>query len=119
MATVGEPLAEFIRAACVPRDAWHQSGTLERAESIRAAHPEVATADIHAAAILGDDVTVRRFIEADRASATHKGGPYGWDTPTHLCFSRYLRLDRARSDGFVRAAELLLDAGASPNTGFH
>ena len=114
-----EPLAEFIKFACVPRDAWHQSGTLERAESIRAAHPEVATADIHAAAILGDDVTVRRFIEADRASAIHKGGPYGWDALTHLCFSRYLRLDRARSDGFVRAAESLLDAGASPNTGFH
>ncbi|MDQ6633481.1 MAG: ankyrin repeat domain-containing protein [Gemmatimonadota bacterium] len=114
-----EPLAEFIKFACVPRDAWHQSGTLERAESIRAAHPDVATADIRAAAILGDDATVRRFIEADRTSATSKGGPYGWDALTHLCFSRYLRLDRTRSDGIVRAAEALLDAGASPNTGFH
>jgi ankyrin repeat protein len=112
-------LAEFIRAACVPRDALHSSGTLERAESIRAAHPEVATADIHAAAILGDDATVRRFIADDAANATRKGGPYGWDALTHLCFSRYLRLDRTRTDGLVRAAELLLDAGASPNTGFH
>jgi ankyrin repeat protein len=37
---------------------------------------------------------------------------------THLCFSKYLRLDRSRSDGFVRAATALLDAGASANSGF-
>ncbi len=47
-----------------------------------------------------------------------KGGPYGWDALTHLCFSRYLRLDRARSNGFVRTATALLDAGASANTGW-
>jgi ankyrin repeat protein len=35
-----------------------------------------------------------------------------------LCFSNYLRLDPARSDGFVRAARALLDGGASANTGF-
>jgi ankyrin repeat protein len=120
MATrMGDPLADFIKAACVPRDAWHSTGTLERAEAIRALHPEVASADIYAAAILGEDTAVRRFIDADAASATAKGGPYGWDALTHLCFSRYLRLDRARTDGFVRAAEALLDAGASPNTGFY
>src|SRR2546426_1362991 len=48
-----------------------------------------------------------------------RGGPHGWDALTHLCFSRYLRLDRARSDGFVRAAKALLDAGAGANTGFY
>ena len=53
------------------------------------------------------------------ANATAKGGPHGWDALTHLCFSKYLRLDRARSDGFVRAAKALLDAGASANTGFY
>jgi ankyrin repeat protein len=44
---------------------------------------------------------------------------YGWDPLTHLCFSRYLRLDPVRSQGFLRAATALLDAGASANTGFH
>jgi ankyrin repeat protein len=111
-------LAAFIKAACVPLDASHSSGTLERAESIRASHPEVATTDIHTAAILGDDVVVRRFIAADAANATAKASPYGWDALTHLCFSRYLRLDPARSDGFVRSATALLDAGASANTGW-
>ncbi|HYI93365.1 MAG TPA: ankyrin repeat domain-containing protein, partial [Bryobacteraceae bacterium] len=36
----------------------------------------------------------------------------------HLCFSKYLRLDGARTSRFVRAAKVLLDAGASANTGF-
>src|SRR5262245_5226598 len=114
-----DPLADFMEAACVPLDSGHASGTLERSEAIRAAHPEVASRNIHTAAILGDDAAVRRFLEIEAGNATAKGGPRGWDALTHLCFSRYLRLDRARSDGFVRAAQALLDAGASANTGFY
>jgi ankyrin repeat protein len=113
------PTAEFIEAACVPLDQGHGSGTLERAESILRMHPSVGTASIHTAAILGDDATVRQFLTRDPASATIKGGPRGWDALTHLCFSRYLRLDAARSAGFVRAAEALLDGGANPNTGWY
>jgi ankyrin repeat protein len=116
---ISDPLADFIVAACVPLDSGHASGTLDRAEAILAARPEVARSDIHAAAILGDDTTVRRFIAADGTNATRKGGPHEWDALTHLCFSRYLRLDRARSDDFVRAATALLDAGASANTGWY
>jgi ankyrin repeat protein len=113
-----DPLATFIVAACVPLDSGHSSGTLEQAQTILAAHPEIAIHDIHTAAILGDDATVRKFLALDAGNATAKGGPHGWDALTHLCFSRFLRLDRARSAGFVRAATALLAAGASPNTGF-
>jgi hypothetical protein len=62
-----EPVASFIVAACVPLDSGHASGTLDRAEEILAAHPAVGTSDIHAAAILGDDTTVRRFLAVDPA----------------------------------------------------
>jgi len=117
-ASVSDPVTAFIEAACVPRDSGHSSGTLERAEAILAAHPEVASNNIYAAAILGDVVGVRRFLAIDARNATAKGGPYGWDALTHLCFSRYLRLDRARSNGFLAAAKALLDAGASANTGW-
>ena len=119
MTGTGDAVADFIEAAVVPLDASHASGTLERAEAILAAHPEVAASGIHAAAVLGDDAGVRRFLALDPGNATARGGPHGWDALTCLCFSRYLRLDRARSGGFVRAAGALLDAGASPNTGFH
>ena len=110
--------AAFVKAACAPRDDSHVSGTLDEAQAILAANPEVAGCDVHTAAILGDDAGVRRFLDLDRARATATSEPYGWDALTHLCFSRYLRLDPARSTGFVRAAEALLDAGASANTGF-
>src|SRR5450631_803420 len=50
--------------------------------------------------------------------ATKKTGPRNWDPLTYLCFSLYLRLDKSRSEGFVRAATALLEARADPNTGF-
>ena len=112
MTDAGHPYAEFVDAAI-------GHGSLERANTILAACPNVATSDIHAAAILGDDGLVRRFLERHPEDAVAKGGPRGWDALTHLCFSRYLRLDASRSSGFVRAAEALLDAGASANTGFY
>jgi ankyrin repeat protein len=113
-----DAVATFIDAACVPFEGGHTSGTLQRAEEILRAHPKVAGTNIHTAAILGDDATVRRFLASDPTHATAKSGPRNWDALTHLCFSRYLRLDRARSAGFLRAAKALLDAGASANTGF-
>jgi ankyrin repeat protein len=118
MTDTDDLVTAFIDAACVPLDRGHASGTLERAEAIRAAHPEIASHGIHTAAILGDDAAVRRFIAADPENATARGGPRGWDALTHLCFSRYLQQDRARSDGFLRAATALLDAGASANAGW-
>lgn len=113
-----DPLSAFLVAASVPRDQDHSSGTIDLAERIRTANPEVAGATIHSAAVLGDDGAVRRFVESAPGSATAKGGPHTWDALTYLCFSRYLRLDETRSDGFVRAARALLDAGADPNTGW-
>ena len=118
MSIVEDPLPAFTDAACAPLDRSHATGTLDRAESILAAHPEVAHASVHTGAILGDDETVRRFLSLDPRQATAQGGPRGWDALTHLCFSRYLRLDQSKSAGFVRAATALLDAGASANTGW-
>ncbi len=102
---------EFIREAI-----WH--GSLDRAEQILVEHPELASADIHIAAILGDDSAVRRFLAADPASVHAKSAPYGGDALNYLGLSKYLRLDETRTAGFVRAATALLDAGADPNTGF-
>src|SRR5215510_7578138 len=103
--------AEFIDASV-----WH--GSLDRAREILAAHPEVASSDIHTAALLGDHEAVARFLAGDPANATAKGGPRNWDALTHLCFSKFLRIEPARTQGFLKAASALLDAGANPNTGF-
>ncbi|MGA8230133.1 MAG: ankyrin repeat domain-containing protein [Candidatus Acidiferrales bacterium] len=119
VASLADPVAAFIEVACVPRNAFHTSGTLEHAEMILARYPQVAGSNIYSAAIRGDEAAVRGFLAHDPKSATATGGPHGWDALTYLCFSRYLRLDRARSDALVRTARLLLDAGASANTGWY
>src|SRR3954454_3255339 len=108
MPEASNPRDAFIEA-CV----WH--GTLERAEAILAEHPEIAGGDIYTAALLGEDAAVHRFLALDAQNATAKGGPRGWDALTYLCFSKYLRLDRSRTAGFLGAATALLDAGASAN----
>ena len=111
-------LDALVEAACVPLDGAHVSGTLERADALLASHPALAGSSIHAAAILGDADAVRRHLAQDPGQAAAKGGSRLWDALTHLCFSRYLRLDPSRSAGFVEAATALLDAGASASTGF-
>ncbi len=117
--TLDDPLAAFLRAACVPREDSHASGTLDEAEAILARDPHVARANIHAAAVRADEAAVHQFLARDKTNATQKGGPYTWDALTHLCFSRYLRLDPSRSDAFVRTARALLESGADANTGWY
>ena len=107
-----DPRAAFIEAAT-----WH--GDLRGAEAILAAHPALAGGgDIHVAAILGDDAAVRRLLAEDPSRATATSPPYGGDALNYLALSKYLRLDPARTPGFLRAATALLDAGADANTGF-
>ena len=98
-----DPRAEFINASV-----WH--GSLDRAQEILATHPEVASCDVHTAALLGDHEAVARFLAEDPANGTAKAGPRNWDALTYLCFSKFLRLDPARSEGFLKAATALLDA---------
>lgn len=111
MTDAPNPREAFIHAAT-----WH--GDLAEAEALLAAHPHLASSDIHTAAILGDDAGVRRFLAADPSNATAKSPPHGGDALTYLCLSKYLRLDPKRSDAFLRAATALLDAGADTNAGF-
>ncbi len=109
----------FIRAACVPVDGSdHVSGGIDRAKELLAAHPALPGANIFTACILGNVEGVSRFIESDPESVNRKGGPHNWDPLTHLCFSRFLKLRKDETDGFMHSAVLLLDAGANPNTGF-
>ena len=117
IASLADPAAAFVEASLAPLDA-HSSGTLDEAETILAQYPQLAASSIYTAAILADEDLVRAFLASDPLSATATGGTRGWDALTHLCFSRYLRLDRRRSEAFVRTARALLDGGASANTGW-
>jgi ankyrin repeat protein len=113
------PHDRFLLAATVPVDGWHGGGDLAEAQALLAAHPELLTQSIHAAAVWGDSAAVTRFLQHEPALVNALGGPRGWDPLTHLCFSRFLRLDPSRSEGLVASARHLLAAGANPNTGWN
>ncbi len=119
MQAIHDPVEAFLIAASVPREGDHAAGTLEEAEAIRGLYPQVSRASIYTAAVLGDTEGVRDFLAKDRSLAKAKGGVYAWDAVTYLCFSRYLRLDKARSHGFVATLHALLDAGADAQTGWY
>lgn len=114
---LSDPFSTFVHAATVPRDD-HDSGTLDEAELILTRYPGILDADIYIAAILGHATAVDRFVKSAPSAARTPGGPFHWDPLTYLCFSRYLRLEKNRSESFVRTACILLDAGAPANTGW-
>ncbi len=115
---LADPLNTFIEVACVDRNGWHASGTVEHADLILQRYPNLATGSIYSAVVLADEAEVRRWLARDASLATSPGGPHKWDALTYLCFSRYLRIDKARSEAFVSTARVLLEAGANPNTGW-
>lgn len=117
---MSDPLltARFLTASAIPIRASHGSGTVDEARALLAAHPELAHASVYAAAVTGDAAAVSRWLDADPALATLRGGPHDWDALTWCCFSRWLRDEHDRAADFVAVARLLIEAGASVHTGF-
>lgn len=105
-----------LRTAFITAATWH--GALDEAEALLSEHPELAHHDIHTAAILGDHEGVREFLAKEKNNAIATSPPFGANPLTHLCLSKYLRLEKRPSADFVRTATLLLDADADPNGGF-
>jgi hypothetical protein len=95
VASLEDPVSAFIRAACVPRDGGHASGTLDEAEMILKRYPQVARSNIWVAAVLADEEGVLSFLVRDGRSATDKGGAYGWNALTYLCFSAVFEVVRS------------------------
>lgn len=93
-------------------------GSLDEAEQMLASHPEIATSDIHTAAITGNVDLVREWLAEDAGNATAVSEPYGGTALAYLCLSKYLRLHKEKSDAFIQVATALLDAGADANVGF-
>ena len=104
MPTSPELLDAFIEAACIPigpRSGSHCDGNLDAANKILETHPRIADDHFYAAVILGEAKIVSDLIIKDHELVKKKGGRRNWDALTYLCFSRYLRLDPDRSEGFV------------------
>jgi hypothetical protein len=72
---MADPPAADVRVEFIAASTWH--GSLERADALLAAHPELAGVDIHVAAILGDADGVRVFLASDPGCVHAKSAPYG------------------------------------------
>ena len=93
-----------------------QAGWIARARRLLAQHPEAVGHDIRVAAVLGEPDPVRRLLAGDPGLATRPDDRAGWPPLLFACSSHWHQIDPARSAGLVAVAELLLNAGADPNT---
>jgi ankyrin repeat protein len=100
----------LLRAAC--------SNDVRKASVLLLAEPPLANYDIFTAAACGEADSVAAALAKDPVAATHPGGPLACEPLLYCCFSRLLRTDKDRAAGIIRAAEILLRAGADPNAYF-
>jgi len=102
--------AELVKAAC--------SNDVRKAVVLLNAEPLLARHDIATACTCGEVEAVAALLARDPALAKAKTGPLAIEPILYACFSRFLRADARRAEGIVRAAKLLLTAGADPNAHF-
>jgi len=93
------------------RHGW--SGDVSAAERIRARHPELARANLYAAATCGLIGEVETRLARDPEAAIRTGGAMEWSA---LAYVAYGRLD---PENAVTIARLLIAAGADPRFSFN
>lgn len=107
---------DFLNAAVPAPGQGHRDGDLDLARSMLRQNPGLATTNVYTAAITGNAGALKKFLQHDPALANQPGGVRGWPALCYLTFSRFLRIEnRKRSEDFLAAAKILLDAGADPD----
>ncbi len=112
----GARLELFLEHACLFTAPPDFPVKWRRAERIRAQHPELATASLHAAVVCGEVDHVRERLAAEPGLISSPGGPQRWEPLLFACYGRLPNPQaQARS---LEMAERLLDAGADPRAHF-
>ena len=105
----------FVGLACLVYGDWHPRNAA-KARRLLAEHPELARANVYAAATVGDVPAARAILAREPALANAKGGPLGWEPLLYASYSRLNSADPEHST--LEVARLLLASGADPNAGF-
>ena len=107
--------AHFLTLAC---RFYSGEGRRRRrqARDLLAAHPDLATIDIHTMAAAGEVEATRRLLAQDPGAARRSGGPFDWEPLCYLTYSRLGEAGPGRSA--TETARVLLDAGADPDVGY-
>lgn len=111
----GDPADEFLLLACLTHGGDDPARWRHAAELLTD-HPELATANIHTAAAVGDVAAARSVLARDPAAANRDGGPHDWAPLLYLAYSTID--DRQPGRSHLETARLLLDAGADPAAGY-
>lgn len=105
-----EAADQFVEIACLCYDDPHYDHRTfhARAHETLAKHPELAHANIWAAAAAGNERAVESFLD-DQPDLVNRPGPHGWAPLICACYARV----PGRST--YNVAKLLLERGADPN----
>ncbi|MFF3443314.1 ankyrin repeat domain-containing protein [Streptosporangium sp. NPDC002721] len=106
-----DPVAEFLRLACLPYGNDDPSRRREAARAL-ALDPGLAVASVHTMAATGQAEAMAAALAADPAGARAEGGPYRWEPLLYLAYSR------VEGGDAVETARLLLEHGADPDAGY-
>ena len=106
-----ELVDRFLASACLTYSGVDARQRPRDAATLLDAHPEIATASVHAMAAANEADALRAAIVADPSVVERPGGPHRW---VPLLYAAYARVP-GRST--LDAARVLLDAGADPNAG--
>src|SRR3954471_19810532 len=110
--TSDDPGDAFLALACLR---YGDDDSPERWEQARALlTPALAGAGVHVAAAAADAEAVASHLAEDPGVARREGGSYRWEPLLYRAFARIGGAETA----VVRAARLLLDAGADPSAGY-
>jgi ankyrin repeat protein len=106
-----DPADDFCRLACLTYSAEDGPERWAAAAALLADRPDLPARSVAAAATAGDPAALAGHL-ADPAAASAPTGPYGWEPLLYLTYSRVPQVDP------LRAAGLLLEAGADPDAGY-
>jgi len=107
----GEAVDEFIRCAT--------GGASGRAERLLSLYPNIASANLYTALVLGDTASVEARLRDHPALVTQPGGPQNWEPLLYVCHSCMHVTMPSRVDAFVAIAQQLCSLGANPNAEYH
>ena len=110
-----ELVADFLSRACGD---WRVPGTFRvilarDADRILSREPELASANVHTAAVCGNLDVLRRMLDERPEAVSEIGGPRHWPPMLYVCSSRLSSPEIVERS--VDALRLLLDRGADPN----
>jgi hypothetical protein len=107
----GAAVDEFIRCAT--------GGASGRANRLLALFPDVASATLQTALVLGDAASVEARLRDQPELATQPGGPQNWEPLLYVCHTCMHANAPARVEGLVAIARRLCALGANPNAEYH